>query len=151
MSVPIAYLDNSAMVKRYIKEPGSDLVIDLYTRSYSGECVLSYSLWNIGEILTVLDKAGNIGRLDPKGFSDARRRFIGETRRMIKLRTAIAVPVRNKLLIESWKLVEKYHIHVADALQIATAKHVNASSFLTGDKRLHKVATEEHLSSTCPP
>jgi len=36
---------------------------------------------------------------------------------------ATAVPIRNQMLMEAWRLTEAYHIYGADALQIATAKH----------------------------
>ena len=42
------------------------------------------------------------------------------------------------ILEHSWKLVEKHHIYEADALQVASAKHVKAKEFLTSDEKLHK-------------
>ncbi len=44
----VVYLDSSAIIKRYIGEPGSDKVRELYLKAYAGEVTLSYSLWNIG-------------------------------------------------------------------------------------------------------
>ena len=70
-----------------------------------------------------------------------------ETRRMLKLGLIIAVPLKIKILGESWGLIEKHHIYVADAIQLVSSKYVNASQFLTGDKRLHEVAVEENLNS----
>ncbi len=65
---------------------------------------------------------------------------------MIKLGIILVVPLKIKILKNSWKLVEKYHIYEADAIQIASAKYVDSSQFLTGDKRLHEVAVEEGVS-----
>ncbi len=52
MREQVAYLDASATIKRYIKEPGSGAARELYLKACPGELVLSFSLWNIGEVLT---------------------------------------------------------------------------------------------------
>lgn len=137
MKGPIAYLDSSAIVKRYIKEPGSDFVKNFYLKTYSGDLRISYSLWNIGEVLGALERARRLHRLDESSFKLVKERFLHETRRMAKLGLALIVPVRSKILVEAWKLIESHHVYEADALQIATAKRVGAESFLTGDSILH--------------
>ena len=50
-------------------------------------------------------------------------------------------------LLDAWRLTEAYHICGADALQIATAKHAHAPSFLSGDHALHNAAAAEGLDS----
>ncbi len=47
-----------------------------------------------------------------------------------------------------WKLMERHHIHETYATQVASAKQVSASQFLTGDKWLYEVALREGLNST---
>jgi predicted nucleic acid-binding protein len=54
-----------------------------------------------------------------------------------------------KILKEAWKLIERYHIYEADAIQIVSAKNVNTTQFLTGDKKLHDIAIKEKLNSIC--
>ena len=140
-------MDSSAVIKRYIKEPGSNLVRELYMKAYSGEVKLSYNIWNIGEVLGAFDKARSIGRIDNRGYELVRNRFLLETRRMVKLGILLVIPLKIKILKTSWRLIEKHHIYEADAIQIASAKHVNSSQFLTGDRRLHEVAVEEGINS----
>jgi len=41
MREPIIYLDSSAILKRYVKEKGSDKVRMLYLEAMSGEATLS--------------------------------------------------------------------------------------------------------------
>lgn len=142
------YLDSSAIIKRYVKEPGSEYVRKIYLKAYTGDMVISYSLWNVGEVLGVLDRARRLGRLDEETYAKTRLRFLVETRRMAKLGIAIIVPVKSKLLRDSWRLVEKYHIYQADALQIVTAKLVRSEQFITGDKDLYSVAVEEGLNAS---
>jgi len=141
------YLDSSSIVKRYVKEPGSSVVRELYLKTYVGDNVISYSIWNIGEVLGALDKARSIGRLTEEAYITARRRFVSETRRMVKLGIALVIPVKTKLLKESWRLLEKHHMYVADALQIASAKYIKVAEFLTAEKRVHEIASDEGLNS----
>ena len=47
----------------------------------------------------------------------------------------------------SWDVVMKYHIYVADALQIVSAIEVGCNEFYTGDKKLHKLALSSDLNS----
>lgn len=147
MKEPIVYLDSSAIIKRYVREPSSEVVRDIYLKTYSGEIRISFSIWNIGEVLGALDRARRVGRLDSKAYSVARQRFLLETRRLLKLGMLVLVPVKARILRMSWGILEKYHIYIADALQVVSAIHVNASKFMTSDSRLHEVALNEKLKS----
>ncbi|WFO74887.1 type II toxin-antitoxin system VapC family toxin [Desulfurococcaceae archaeon MEX13E-LK6-19] len=147
MSEPIVYLDSSAVINRYIKGPGSSTVRELYLKAYAGEATLSFNIWNIGEVLGVLDKARSTGRITDEAYQLARKRFLLETRRLIKLGLMTIVLLDIRILSESWRLVEKHHIYEADAIQVASAKYINASHFLTGDKQLHEIAVKEGLNS----
>jgi len=40
----IVYLDSSAIVKRYVVEPGTDAVSRVYSSALNGEAVLAFSL-----------------------------------------------------------------------------------------------------------
>ncbi len=143
----IVYLDSSAIVKRYVLEPGSNTVRNIYLKAYAGENLLSYSIWNIGEVLGAFSKARITGRVDENTYNTIRRRFLLETRRLVKLGILLIVPLKMSILKSSWNLIEKHHIYEADAVQVASAKHVGATLFLTGDERLHQVAVNEGLSS----
>lgn len=135
------------MVKRYVKEPGSNIVKDIYLKAYPGELIIAFSSWNIGEVLAAFDKAYSRGILDHKNFSTAKNRFLLETRRLARLGVLRLIPVRFKLLVECWALLEKCHVYQADALQIASAKAVNAVKFFTGDKGVCRIADEEGLNT----
>lgn len=147
MRETVAYLDSSSIVKRYVKEPGSLLVKNMFLKAYSGELTLAFSSWNIGEVLGALDMSRMRNRLSEEKHKVSRRRFLVETRRLLKLGRLLLIPVRMRILCEAWRLVEKHHIYQADALQIVSAKTVNAFQFLTGDEKLHLVAEKESLNS----
>lgn len=141
------YLDTSAIVKRYIQEPGSNIVSEVYCKAWNGELIISFSTWNVGEVLGVLNKYYRRGWLETKEYEKAKYQFLGETIRMLKLKLIKVVPVRTRLLIKTWPLIEKYHIYEADALQIVSAKHVRAQKLYTGDKQVHEVAVREGVNS----
>jgi predicted nucleic acid-binding protein len=67
----------------------------------------------------------------------------GETLHMLRI-----VGITPTLIRDSIQLVFKHHIYVADALQITSAKTINSSKFLTGDKKLAKIAEQEGLQAT---
>jgi len=145
--VPIVYLDSSAIVKRYIDEPGSKVIRDLYLKAYEREVRLAYSIWNIGEVLGVFDRARRLDRINEEEYDIVRRRFLGESKRMMKLDIVVILPVKVKTLKEAWRLVEKHHIYIADSLQISSAKYINSEEFFTSDEKLHKAALAEGLDS----
>ena len=149
MSERITYLDSSAIVKRYLEEGGTPEVSTRFKQAYSGDVRLSFSIWNVGEVLGALDKAVRLKRMKRKEHELTRTRFLLELQRMVRLKIADAIPLRPRMLLDSWRIVEEYHVYEADALQVATAKHVAASEFLTGDMRLHEVASSSGLKSLC--
>jgi predicted nucleic acid-binding protein len=57
------------------------------------------------------------------------------------------IGVSPPLLRETIKLILRYHIYAADALQIASAKAVKSTVFATGDKRLLSIAEKEGLKT----
>jgi len=135
-------------VERYVLEPGSDVVAEVYGRALDGELTLSFSAWNIGEVLRVLDRYRRRGWLSEEDYEAARRQFMGETVRLLKLRLLKIVPVKTRLLIQAWPIVEKYHVCEADVLQIVSARHVSAGELYTGDKQVHEAALREGIDST---
>lgn len=148
MRGPRAYLDSSSIVKRYVEEPGSRTVRDVYLKAYSAELTIAFSSWNMGEVLGAFDKAFIRGNLSGEDYLAARKRFLLETRRLMRLEVLRLIPLRLKLLIECWGLLEKYHVYQADSIQITSAKAIDATQFFTGDKKLHEVANAEGLNST---
>jgi predicted nucleic acid-binding protein len=55
--------------------------------------------------------------------------------------------VTPKTIRESVKLVFKYHLYMADAIQIISAKQANARNLVTGDRRLAEVSMVEGLKN----
>jgi len=134
------YLDTSALVKRYVTEPGSRVVDRVFEDVYSGKALLNISYWNIGEAAVVFDKYKIRFGLDRDNVF---RTLLRELRMLSKENKLTIVNILPKIIRDSIKLTFKYHIYLADALQIASARSVEAQIILTGDKRLSEVSKQE--------
>jgi predicted nucleic acid-binding protein len=131
-----------------VLEEGTEKVNDTFLEALSGGTAsLHFSIWNIGEVLGALHAYYRRKWLESEDYATARESFIAETTRLIKLGVAKVMPVRSKLLTQSWLFVEKYHIDVADALQIISAKNLGVDRLLSGDRRLVDVSREEGVDS----
>jgi Predicted nucleic acid-binding protein, contains PIN domain len=140
----VHYLDTSALVKRYVEEPGSRVVDEIYRSAYKGVAVLAFSYWNIAEAAVVFDKYERKLGLEAR---ELLRNLLRESATLSRLRRLVLVSVSPSLLQASVKLVLKHHIYVADALQVASAKSLNSYRFVTGDRDLARVAENEGLKA----
>ena len=147
MKEKIVYLDSSAVIKRYVRESGSERIRDLYRSTYLGNTVLVFSLWNIGEILGVLDKAQRLQRISEEQHSEAIGRFAEETARLRKIGRLRLIPVTERILETSWNFITSQHIYAVDAVQIVSAAESKCDEFLTGDRKLHSVSLSSGLNS----
>jgi predicted nucleic acid-binding protein len=141
------YLDSSSVSKRYVKEKGSDLVDGVYGKAEAGELRLALSLWNIGEVIGVLDRYLTRRLITEKEFATARSDLVSETLKLSRLDSLDVLPVTSEVLSRSWALIAKHHIYEADALQISSGKEAGCSMFLTADKRLLEAALHEGLNA----
>ena len=143
----IVYLDSSAIIKRYIMEPYSKLIRSYFINAYAGDIILAFNVWNIGEVLGIFDKARRIGRIDDETYNIIKNRFMLDVKRLSKFGMALVIPLRINILKNSWKIIERYHIYIADALQIVSAKHVNADGLISSDKCLLDIAKQEGINT----
>lgn len=134
------YLDSSAIIKRYISEPGSSAVDYVFDKCWTGELSIATSIWNIGEILGVFDTRRERKWLSEDEFRGVLRSFISEIMRLLRLRTLEILPILTSLLVEAWPLILREHIYEADALQIQTCTYSGSNVLLSADKELINVA-----------
>ncbi len=137
------YLDTSAIVKRYVEEPGSQIVDQIYENAYKEKIIITFSYWNVAEAALVFDK------YERRTGVNARRIFkdmLRETRNLTKTNRAIILYVSPRILRETVKIMFKHHVYVADALQLASARKIEAKTFVTGDKELVNIAVLENLN-----
>jgi len=144
LSEEIYYLDTSALVKRYVSEPGSNVVDSIFSKCYRGLSKISFSYWNVAEAAVVFDKYERRLGLNAK---ELLRNLLREMRTLAKLHRLIVVEIGPRILKETIKLALKHHIYVADSLQIASAIKAGSSIFVTGDRALARIAETENLKA----
>jgi len=132
------YLDTSALAKRYLKERDSDKVDELYRNAEMGKIKLHFSLWNIGEVCGVFDK-----HRENTNLKSDLELLLGESTRLVVSGRLNVIEISNDVVMGALEIVLKYHIYVADALQLATAHIVGAKRFVTADKMLIRIAKKE--------
>jgi len=141
------YLDSSALTKRYLYEAGSSAVDEIFRSAEAGEFVIAFSIWNIGEVLGVLDAQYRRRWLSEGEFAKALRVFTDEIIKFLRLRSIVVVPVFTSILIEAWSMVLSHHIYEADALQLSTCNYSQSNAFLSGDGELVSVARQIGLKA----
>ena len=143
------YLDSSAMVKRYAREAGTAGVVAVYRSAYAGRSTLCFSEWNIGEALGVLQRKARISSR-PRAYATRKNRLHGEVATLSRLGSLEVAAVGSRLLRESWPVLERHRLYVADALQIVTARDQACDHFVTGDGDLRTAARAEGLDALDP-
>ena len=141
----LVYLDTSSLAKRYIAERGSKVVDRVYAESEAGGLRIAFSIWNIGEAVGVFDRYRVRGLISEAEFKRARSDLVSESIKMSRLESLNILPMTSSALAASWSLVSRYHIYVADALQISSSKEACAETFLGADRRLLEAASAEGL------
>lgn len=141
------YLDTSAIVKRYISESGTEIVGELYRAAERDALLLQFSLWNIGEVLGVMDTYQRRGWITKTEHERIERLFVAETVKLVKLGALLVLPAQHRYIVESWRLIRHHHVYQADALQAITAIENESSTFLTADTELKQVARDEGLEA----
>jgi predicted nucleic acid-binding protein len=141
------YLDTSSVVKRYVEETGSRLTDFIYRKAEGRVHHIVISLWNVGEVIGVLDRYHERKLLDEDAVMKALKNFLGESEKMMRLGSLRILPLGVDILTETYALVLRHHIYQADALQIATCKISGSTALLSADKKLLEVARAEGLEA----
>ncbi len=109
-----------------------------------------FSVWNVGEVLGVLDHRRRQGFLTRGEFSASLLNFADEAIRNTRQGTLTLSPVTGLVLTDSWKILLEEHIYAADALQIASSKHAKCDLFLSADRTLLESAKAQGLTALDP-
>lgn len=141
----IHYLDTSALVKRYVSEPGSASVRELFARRRSiAVCRIAYA-----ELAAAIARYSREGGIDEVArdelFARLDRDFAAMTVREVKARWLKTIPA----------LVTRAALRGFDAVHLAAALSLRDDglpvTFWTSDQRLAHAATSEGLRATSLP
>lgn len=145
-----AYLDTSALVKRYIEEPGTPAVDTLFDRAFDGSIIIATSAWNVGEAFGVFDHRRMRKLLTEAQFRTVAQSLSSEFARLMELNALQVFPVRASMLIDAWPLVLSKHLYQADALQIVTCNNSQSKVLVTSDQFLRRASEEVGLKALDP-
>jgi predicted nucleic acid-binding protein len=145
-----AYLDTSALVKRYVQEPGTNGVDIVFDKASAGAVVIATSVWNLGEAFGVFDHRHRRRLLTDHEFLVTVRSLTNEVLELMRINALKVYPVRTSLLTEAWTLVLSQHLYQADALQIATCNSSQSKVLITSDESLRRAGEESGLKALDP-
>lgn len=138
--MPDVYLDSSAIVKRYVQEPGTLAVDIIFDGASVGATVIATSVWNFGEVFGVLDYRRQRRLLTEHEFRLAVQSLTTELLGLMRRGTLQVYPVRASLLTDAWSIVLTQHLYQADALQIVTCSDSKSRILVTSAERLRKAS-----------
>jgi len=130
------FLDSSALVKRYINEPGTDRVNELC--SLAGDvavCILC-----VAEVISASNRLLRERTITRPQYRRIKKEFfsdIGET---------TVIDLTNAVLNHSIRCMEKSPVRSLDALHIAAAVEYGCDIFVTGDRRQKDAAASMKLT-----
>jgi len=135
---PKLCLDSSAIVKRYVTEPGSATLDEVFDRAEVGRVKIAFSLWNVGEVLGTFDERHRRGWLEEEEFNQVLREFADENLKLLRLKILDIIPLFAPILADTWTLILSQHIYEADAIQISTSKYSQSEALLSADRNFIK-------------
>lgn len=109
----MVYLDTSALVKRYVLEPGSQVVTDLIATAG----IVATSAVTRAETAAVFSKAARVGSLTNDGATACHNAFLREWKNYVRIRVTEALVARADGLAWTHKLSGYDAIHLAAALE----------------------------------
>ncbi|MGI0141610.1 MAG: type II toxin-antitoxin system VapC family toxin [Candidatus Micrarchaeales archaeon] len=138
------YLDTSAIVKRYMVETGTETVDIIFKDALNKKLKMCFSFWNVGEAIGIFDKYDR--RAAKKSILI--RKFLNELKTLKDTGSFDSVDISPWAVAEAMTYLLRYHLYIADALQIVSCKSANCTEFITADRRLADAAKAEGIQST---
>lgn len=136
------YLDTSALVKLYVREPGTERMLQLANRTASNQlAVLALAPVEIWSAVRRRERASEISRA-------AADHLLASFQRHMESKF-LRQPVTDAILDESCNLIDKHALTAFDAIQLAgyfalrTASGKNIPVFVSADRELIRAAEAE--------
>lgn len=120
-----AFFDSSALVKRYVEEPGSERVEALCQQSTA----LAVSAICLPEMISTLCRLRREGILTSNGYARAKREILED------LKDATICDITPSVIAQAIRLLETNVLRAMDALHIGCALEWEAQVFISSDHR----------------
>lgn len=140
----VYFLDTSALLKRYLKEMGSDVVDTVFegdgARYVSGLCLL--------ECYSSFQRLHSVDRLATGDYLQLLQAAVASDIDSGKVIVVNATPADIEAAVQ---ILTRRYLTAVDALQIAAAKALGSGVvFVSSDAKLNRVAMEEGLTVLDP-
>jgi hypothetical protein len=126
------FFDTSSLVKRYIQEPGSAEVDDIFV---SSDSLYVFSITQI-ELSSAIARRLFEKSIAEKAYANALKAFRSE------LKYFNVVSFNQQIEKYAISIIEKHGMKTLDAIQLSSAIESNADQFVTSDKRLFTIAAK---------
>jgi hypothetical protein len=138
----ILFLDASALVKRYVREPGTDAVRALFRRTRS----IAVSRLSMAEVPAALARRARRKDIDARLARAAATRFLAD------LADMDVMEIRPRVLARAAELVWESDLRAYDAVQLAAAVELGEQgaapvTFVGADIALLRAATSQGLKT----
>jgi predicted nucleic acid-binding protein len=129
------FFDSSAFAKRYVEEPGSQVVDSLCQEATE----VALSVLCVPEIISALNRRVREGLLTHREYAEVKQ-YLSQD-----IRDAVIVNLVVQVVSTCTKILEASSIRAADALQIACALEWETELFVSADKRQISAAKKAGL------
>lgn len=124
------FIDSSALVKRYIEEPGSDRVGELIGKAKEvAVCIVC-----VTEVLSACNRLVREKKINSEQYEWIKKEFL------LDMGECIMIDITNEVIIRSIQCLEKGALRSLDALHVASAIEYKCGLFVTADQRQMNIA-----------
>lgn len=138
----IFYLDTSAVVKKYVRESGTERVIELWKEAEG----LAISQVGYAECMAAFHRKKREGEISDRQLGHIKRIFRNDWTGFIRVDLSSDLEKIIDRLVSKHPLRGFDAIHLASCLTIKKALKGNLA-FVAGDRRLIEAAQKEHLNT----
>ena len=137
-----AFLDASALGKRYLAEPGSPSIHHLFTKLPLAQMIV----FNVGlaEVVSILVRKRNNGRLTGTGFPAALNAFLTE---MVLAGAIRTVAADDALVSQALTLIQVHSLNGTDAILLRSALDLAHTARASGHNLLLVAADQRLLNA----
>jgi hypothetical protein len=119
------FLDSSALVKRYVLEPGSDRVEEILLAASS----LGVSVICLSEVVSALCRRRRERKLSRQQYLKAKEALLAD------IEDTSVVNITDQVVARAVELLERWPLRSSDSLQVACAAEWSAELFVSADER----------------
>lgn len=136
------YLDTSALIKRFVQEPGSDVVAELL----ESDAPVATAKIAFAEVYSGLTRRFRGGDLSGRAYALVCRQFERDWPGYLR------VDLHDDILISARDLIRRHSLRAFDAIHLASALSLRRAlgeevTFAASDERLVRAASTERLAT----